>query len=135
MKQGLGIGDHVTLTIQVTKDMFAQFEGEVVHPVFSTVSMVYYMEWASRKLIIPFFEEYEEGMGGRVEVEHVGPSKEGDLLIVMAKLKSIKGKRVVTEVEINNGDRLVGKGEVVQFVLSKAEIDQKIHAGPTTSST
>ncbi len=49
MKHGLNIGREETIEIIVTEDMFASFEGEVVHPVYSTVAMTYHMEWVSTK--------------------------------------------------------------------------------------
>ena len=50
------VGREETIEIIVTEDMFAAFEGEVVHPVYSTVAMTYHMEWVSRKIILPFLE-------------------------------------------------------------------------------
>lgn len=52
------------MSITVTEDMIAAFGGEMVHPVLSTVTMVYYMEWVGRKVILPFLEEGEEGESG-----------------------------------------------------------------------
>lgn len=54
MKQGLKLGKEESIEVIVTEDMFASFEGEVVHPVYSTVAMTYHMEWVSRKIILPF---------------------------------------------------------------------------------
>ena len=54
MKRGMEVGREETIEIIVTEDMFASFEGEVIHPVYSTVAMTYHMEWVSRKIILPF---------------------------------------------------------------------------------
>ncbi|SDI15614.1 hypothetical protein SAMN05216352_10599 [Alteribacillus bidgolensis] len=66
MKDGLEIGKTETFMVTVTEDMFAQFEGEIIHPAYSTVSMVYHMELISRKLILPYLESNEEAMGAAV---------------------------------------------------------------------
>ena len=63
MKPGMEVGREETIEIVVTKDMFAAFEGEIVHPVYSTVAMTYHMEWVSRKIILPFLETMKKGWG------------------------------------------------------------------------
>ncbi len=71
MKPGLALGQTARVETTVTEEMFAQFEGTVVHPAYSTVSMVYHMEWAARKIILPYLESSEEGVGGAVNVKHL----------------------------------------------------------------
>jgi fluoroacetyl-CoA thioesterase len=122
MKQGLKIGDTTTINVTVTPDMYAQFEGEVIHPAYSTVSMVYHMEWASRKIILPFLEEHEEGMGGAVTVKHLAPSAEGSQLTVTAIVADFPENAVLTKVSVKNGEKLIGIGEVKQVILPKNKI-------------
>jgi len=126
MKPGLNLGHKATISAKVTPAMFAQFEGEVVHPAYSTVAMVYHMEWASRQIILPFLDEDEEGMGGAVTVKHLGVSGEGEAIITTATLTEIKGRRIVTQVTVENSQGLIGQGEVIQFILSKKELKEKL---------
>jgi fluoroacetyl-CoA thioesterase len=106
--------------------MFAQFEGKVVHPAYSTVAMVYHMEWAARQIILPFLEENEEGMGGAVTVKHLGVSGKGEVIKATATLTEMNGRRVITQVTVENSHGLVGQGEVTQFILSKEELKEKL---------
>ena len=39
--------------------------------------MVYYMEWVGRKVILPFLEEGEEGVGGSITVDTALPPRSG----------------------------------------------------------
>ncbi|AZB41444.1 thioesterase [Bacillus sp. FJAT-42376] len=126
MKKGMEIGCQASCDVTVTPDLFAQFEGKVVHPVYSTVSMVHSMEWASRKIILPFLEEGEEGMGASVQVKHIGPAGEGAVIRVVATLVKKEKNLVYTEVEAFTEARLIGKGEVIQIILPKTEIQSKI---------
>ncbi|EDL64418.1 hypothetical protein BSG1_21700 [Bacillus sp. SG-1] len=122
MKSGMKVGQTASVTVTVTPDMFAQFDGEVVHPVYSTVSMVYHMEWASRKIILPFLEENEEGMGGAVSMKHIAPSSEGTTVTITATLTELQSNIVITKAEARNENGLIGIGEVKQVILPKERI-------------
>lgn len=128
MKSGLAEGHTAVVTTEVTPSMYAQFEGDVVHPVYSTVSMVYHMEWASRKIILPYLEDHEEGMGAKVNVEHMAPAKMGSSLEIKASVIKYERNIIVTEVTVRDreNDRLIGKGEVKQVVLPKVKINERI---------
>ncbi|WAA11843.1 thioesterase family protein [Fervidibacillus halotolerans] len=126
MKPGLAIGRSETISFHVTEEMYAQFEGKIVHPAYSTVSMVYHMEWVSRKIILPFLENDEEGMGASVKVKHIAPATLGTSITATAVVTKLDNRLVVTEVELSNGKEIIGKGEVVQVILPKGEIQKKL---------
>lgn len=128
MKSGLAVGHTAVVMTEVTPSMYAQFEGNVVHPVYSTVSMVYHMEWASRKIILPYLEDHEEGMGAKVNVEHMAPAKSGSPLEIKANVIKYERNIIVTGVTVRDreSDRLIGKGEVKQVVLPKEKIKERI---------
>jgi len=131
MKPGMKIGQKATITAAVTPDMFASFEGKVVHPAYSTVSMVYHMEWAARQIILPYLEPHEEGIGGAVSVKHLAPTPEGETVTVTATLTELRGRAVVTEVIVQNSKEVVGQGEVTQFILDKSEIQKRLNRAQT----
>jgi fluoroacetyl-CoA thioesterase len=128
MKSGLAVGHTAVVTTEVIPSMYAQFEGSVVHPVYSTVSMVYHMEWASRKIILPYLEDHEEGMGAKVNVEHNAPAKTGSCLEIRANVIKYERNIILTEVTVRDKEsgRLIGKGEVKQVVLPKVKIKERM---------
>lgn len=126
MKKGLKVGSTETMTITVTSDMVAQFEGRVVHPAYSTVSLVYHMEWASRKLILPFLESHEEGIGAAVQVKHIAPSAVGSVITVTATVTELRDNIVISAVDVKNQLGMIGKGEVKQVILPKKVIKEKL---------
>lgn len=128
MKPGMAIGRTATITATVTPDMFARFEGQVVHPALSTVSMVYHMEWTARQIILPYLEAHEEGIGAAVSVKHLAPTPEGEAITVTATLTEIKERAVVARVVVRNRRGIAGEGEVTQFILPKDEIRRKLGA-------
>lgn len=126
MKPGLSEGQEAVIETVVTPEMFAQFDRDIIHRTFSTVSMVYYMEWASRKLILPFLEPGEEGMGVSVSVKHIKPALEGATIRFTAVIREIKGSYVISEVEAKRGPELIGIGTVKQVILPLKTITEKL---------
>ena len=126
MKPGLDLGYKETMEIVVSDQMIASFDGEVIHPVLSTVSMVYYMEWVGRKVILPFLEEWEEGVGASINVRHIAPAPVGKKVIFTAEVTLIKPERVACRVRAEHTQSIVGEGEFVQAILSKERIQKHI---------
>lgn len=123
MKSGLHIGDQARITAEVTEDMFAQFDGKVVHRSYSTVSMLYHMEWASRKLIFPYLEKDEEGMGAAVELKHIAPSGEGTQLEITATIENIRRNFIMSQVVVNSVKGKIGEGKMKHAILLKEQIE------------
>lgn len=126
MKPGLKLGKEESIEVIVTEDMFASFEGEVVHPVYSTVAMTYHMEWVSRKIILPFLESHEEGMGASVQLRHIAASPLGTFVTLTATVIESRNNLVKTNVIATNHLGVIGKGEVVQVILPKETIEKKL---------
>lgn len=126
MRNGLSLGDTAVVEAIVTEEMFAQFEGVIVHPAYSTVSMVYHMEWAARKLILPYLEEQEEGVGGAVSLKHLGMATLGSSIRIEATVIELTPDRVLAKVEVRHGERVIGLGEVKQIILTKQLIQEKL---------
>jgi len=126
MKPGMIVGRKETIEISVTEEMFATFEGETVHPVYSTVAMTYHMEWVSRKIILPFLESHEEAVGASVQLKHFAPSPLGSKVRITATLEEVLNDCVLTKVKAYNRLRLIGEGEVTQVILPKSIIAKKL---------
>jgi len=132
MKPGLAVGDTAEIQAVVSQDMFARFEGQLVHPAYSTVSMVYHMEWAARQLILPYLEADEEGVGSAVSLKHLGMAAEGARLIVTATVTRVTARRVDADIEVRDGQSIIGTGEVTQFILEKSRIQEKLQVNAPT---
>lgn len=126
MKNELAVGLSHSLEIKVTEEMFAQFHGEVVHPVYSTAAMVYHMECISRDLLLPYLDEDEESAGSAVTVTHTFPSAYGTKVVHVATLREITPNRVTTTVIARNESGIIGKGEVTQAILPKHFMQRKL---------
>lgn len=125
MKEGLVPGVEATFTVTVTEEMVPVFDGEVIHPVMSTVSMVYYMEKAGRYVLAPHLEEHEEGSGFAIDIKHVGPAVIGQEVTFRAVCVEVTEKRVVCEVIADTARNRVGVGLFTQAIFNKDEMKRR----------
>lgn len=128
MKPGLAVGHQENVTITVTDEMVAAFEGKIVHPTLSTVTMVYYMEWVGRKVILPFLELDEEGVGGAISVKHCAPAPVGKTVTFTATATEVKPNKVICHVTAHHELAMVGEGEFTQVILSRQLIQERIES-------
>lgn len=128
MKPELVPGVEAGFEIVVTDDMLAGFDGKVVHPVFSTVAMIYHMEKAGRHVILPYLEPDEEGAGYEVCVKHVGPAVRGQKVWIRAVCTEVTPKRVVCDVIAETDLNVVGTGQFTQAIFRKSQMVEKIAA-------
>ncbi len=119
MKPGLVNGYEEKFEVVVKPEMFARFNDKLVHPLYSTVSLVHHMEWVSRKVILPFLEEDEEGMGAEVQVKHLSSAKENAKVVLTARVISVNDRSIETQIDVRCGSRQIASGIVKQAILPK----------------
>ncbi|GMA14642.1 thioesterase [Deinococcus metallilatus] len=114
-----------TLSVTVTAEMTVQF-GELgaVHPVYATYWMARHFEEAGRKIILPFLEDGEGGIGTDVQVTHAASALPGMTVTVTATFDRMEGRRIVCLLRAVSdlGDE-IGSGTTGQMVLPQAKID------------
>lgn len=111
------------MSVIVTDDMVARFEDlGLVHPLYSTWTMIRHMELASRKVILPYLEQDEDAVGYKVDVTHFAATPVGMRVTVRARLLRVEGNRIVCALEAFNEHEQIGAGENVQVLLSKDQV-------------
>lgn len=119
-----------TLTVTVTDAMTVDF-GELgrVHPVYATYWMAKHFEEAGRKIILPFLEEGEGGIGSEVQVTHTASALPGMTVTVTASFERQEARRIYATMRAVNslGDE-IGTGTTTQVVLPQARIDANFEA-------
>src|SRR5690606_38914008 len=104
-------------TVLVTPAMTVDFEvadddklGEL-HPVYATYWLAKHMELVSRKIILPYLEDDEEGIGYRVEVDHLASALPGMRVDVTGVLDRQTNNRVhVSCTAVSELGDLIGRG-------------------------
>ncbi|MER3537160.1 MAG: thioesterase [Thermus sp.] len=119
------LGYEAVFETVVTPEMTVNFEElGPVHPVYATYWMVKHMELAGRKIILPFLEEGEDGIGSYVEARHLASALVGMRVRVVAVHEKTEGNRVYARCLAYNelGD-LIGEGRTEQVILPKGRLE------------
>ena len=118
-------GHQATFETIVTAEMTVNFEEMgSVHPVYATYWMVKHMELAGRKIILPFLEEGEEGIGYEVRARHLASALPGmQVRIVSEHLRTERNRVYARCRAYNELEDLIGEGETTQVVLMQAKLE------------
>jgi fluoroacetyl-CoA thioesterase len=112
------------LGVVVTDEMTVDF-GELgkIHPVYATYWIARHMEEAGRKVILPFLEEKDEGLGTAVAVNHLASALPGMRIEIIARHTGTEGRKILCECTATSelGD-LIATGSTEQVVLPAAKV-------------
>lgn len=115
LKEGLS---H-TSTMEVTNDKTAAVVGSGDMPVLATPMMIALMENAAMLAVAPHLNEGDSTVGGHISTSHLAPTALGKTITSKATLTKIEGRKLHFEVEAYEGEKLLGKGTHLRFVVNK----------------
>ena len=113
----------------MTPEMRASFDGRVVHEALATASMVRWMEWAARGLILDYLEPGEEGVGYELHVLHLAPAPVGAACRCRAVLTEVNGTRITAAIMVECNGRQVGEGTFTQVIVDNARFERRLKDG------
>lgn len=122
MKTSHSQGDSTVLFFEVKESDLAQFNGELVHPFYSTFSLGRDAEWTCRQFVLNMKEEDEEGIGTFLNIRHKSPALLGETVCINAIIDVIDGNRIDCSFRVEVGNRLIAEGEQGQRILKKSKI-------------
>ncbi len=123
-------GYEARLSVVVTEAMTVDFEelGRI-HPLYATYWLCRHMEEAGRKIILPFLEDGEEGIGSAVSARHLAPAVAGERVDVVAEHVLTEKNRVRVRCRATNETgRVIGEGETEQTILPRERLEEMIRA-------
>jgi predicted thioesterase len=130
MKGGLVRGMAATVEADVTEAMVARLDGRIIHPVLGTASLVEWIEWAGRKLIIPYLLPNEDAVGYRIELIHLHPVRIGEHFTATAEFVSIEDNRVLATVYADGPRGRMAQGSFTQVVLEREALARRLAIEP-----
>ncbi len=58
-------------------------------------------------------------VGSRIEVDHLAPSMPGAIVLAVAELTEVDGRRLTFDVTVTHGERLIGRARVIRVVVDR----------------
>ncbi len=129
MKPGLIRGVSREATFEVTEAMCPAFDGQVVHRVCATWTLVHYMELAGRRVLVDFLDPDEEGVGSHVTCDHLAPAPIGTTVRMVATATIVSDRELMCEVMADCGDKRIASGRTVQKIFPRAVLARMLGEG------
>jgi len=118
------VGDTHTLEFVVTEADLASFNGERVHPFYSTFALGRDVEWTCRQFVLQMKDDDEEGIGSFLNIRHKSPAMLGETVTITAIFRTLNGNKIDCDFRVEIDERLIAEGEQGQRILKKAKIEQ-----------
>lgn len=126
MKKIFSISDRKRHNKIVEATDIASFETGTVHPFCSTFTLAREMEWASRLFVLEMLEDDEEGIGTKLEINHLSPALEGEELIIEAIITRLDQHEIICKIEVSVEGRAIATGITGQKILKKTKLADMI---------
>ncbi len=117
MLEGLRVGQKGELRREVTPELTIAAIRSTLPAVLSTPSMIQLMETAAAELMLPFLPAGMISVGVEVNVRHLAATPLGAQVTAWATVLEVAGNLVKFEVELHDGQQLVGQGTHVRTVI------------------
>ena len=122
----LEIGLKHTSELTVSEVLTAVKMGSGDMPVLATPAMMALMENAAMLAVADELPEDCTTVGGHIESSHLRPSKIGDIVSATAEVTKIDGKKIVFKVAAYSGERLLGEGTHLRFIVDRERFVSKL---------
>lgn len=116
------IGDELSFSKIVENTDIAAFNGQMVHPVYSTFALGRDAEWTCRQFVLKMKEDHEEGIGTFLNIKHQSPALLNQKVTFTAKLIEIHKNDIICSFIAKVNDRIIAQGEQGQKILNKQKI-------------
>jgi len=104
-------------------------EFQVMPRVFATGFMVGFIEWTCLLAILPHIDwPAEQSVGTHVSLSHSAATPPGMEVHAKVKLVKVDGRRLVFEVEANDGVDTICKGTHERFLINAAKFVERVNA-------
>lgn len=123
MKTSLATGIKNEKTVTTTPEMGVSHLGDGPG-VLSTPSMIGLMEQTCLEGVIPHLDENEQTVGTMVHIWHKAAIPIGEAVTIRSKLIEQDRRKLLFEVEVTGGDKVIGDGTHERFVIDLNKFKQ-----------
>jgi fluoroacetyl-CoA thioesterase len=117
LSQLVGTVGFASLTVRAGDTALALGSGDV--PVLGTPRVIALAEAACVAALLDRLDPEQTSVGTRVELDHMGASEVGAVIRASAGVTSASGSKLVFEVEVHDGSRLIAQGVITRVVVDR----------------
>ena len=110
----------------VTMDDTAVVQGSGQLEVLATPRLIALMENAAMLAAAQSLSPEETTVGGQIAITHLAPSAVGAEVSATAVLDKAEGRKLTFSVSAREGDKLIGEGTHVRFIVDKEKFMAKL---------
>jgi fluoroacetyl-CoA thioesterase len=103
---------------------FARFQGQVVHPVYSTFALARDAEWTTRQFVLDMRDDDEEGIGTFVHVDHKAPAFEHETVLFRGEVEALNDNEIICSVTATVGPRVIALIRTGQKIFKREKISK-----------
>ncbi len=111
---------------EVKREELADKVGSGVLEVYSTPSMIAFMEYTSEKCVNSLLEEGETTVGIAVDIKHIKATLLAKKVECIAELIEIDGKKLKFKLTVSDEEGKIGIGNHTRFIVNSKEFMEKI---------
>ncbi len=115
-----------TSVLTVKEENTAEHLGSGDMPVLATPALVALMENAAMLAVAPMLEQGQTTVGSQISTTHLKPSAVGAEVSATARLTAVEGRKLTFDVEAYEGDKLLGSGQHIRFVVDRERFLAKL---------
>ena len=123
----LKIGKSASVSVAVSEANTAKAVGSGSLDVFATPMMVALMEKAACECLSDALQPGQTSVGTEISVSHTAASGVGAKVTANAVIEAADGRKIEFSVTANDGEKEIGKGRHVRFVVDEARFIGKLN--------
>lgn len=119
-------GMNLELTFHVEEAHTAAHIGSGSLRVLATPTMITFMEKTSHQLVAQYLPAGYSSVGSVVNVRHLAPTPEGDMVRVRSEVLAVEGARVNFRVEAWDSMEKIGEGDHQRVAIDEARFFKRV---------
>ncbi len=110
----------------VSEQHLIDFAHDGMPPILCTPSLVWFLEHAARKAVLPLLEAGESTVGVIVEVEHTAPTPPGAEVVCQARVIYADGPLISLQLEAHDGHEQIARGTHKLQVIQASRLARRV---------
>ncbi len=126
MKGAVRIGTVGEERFVVAEPHLIDFAHDGMPPILSTPWLIWFLEHAARKAVLPLLDPEESTVGVVIEVEHTAPTPPGETVICRARVIYAEGPLVTFQIEAHDEHERIAHGTHKLRVIEAARLAKRV---------